>query len=58
MRLGGMGPIAYMTSTKLLVGLLGIVLAFAPSSIYPFYAAPSRTTGASARARIRTWPDC
>lgn len=37
MRLGGMGPIAYMTSTKLLVGVLGIVLAFAPNSIYPFY---------------------
>jgi cytochrome c oxidase assembly factor CtaG len=38
MRLGGLGPIAYMTSTKLLVGLLGIALAFAPASIYPFYA--------------------
>ncbi len=37
MRLGGMGPIAYMTSTKLLVGILGIVLAFAPNSFYPFY---------------------
>ncbi len=38
MRLGGLGPVAYMTSTKLLVGLLGIVLAFAPETIYPFYA--------------------
>jgi putative membrane protein len=38
MRLGGMGPIAYMTSAKLLVGILGIVLAFAPRVIYPFYA--------------------
>ena len=37
MRLGGMGPIAYMLSTKLFVGLLGIGLAFAPSAIYPFY---------------------
>ncbi len=37
MRLGGLGPIAYMVATKLLVGLLGIALAFAPSSIYPFY---------------------
>jgi cytochrome c oxidase assembly factor CtaG len=37
MRLGGMGPVAYMVSTKLLVGALGIVLAFAPNSIYPFY---------------------
>ena len=32
-----MGPVAYMVSTKLLVGLLGIVLAFAPASFYPFY---------------------
>lgn len=37
-RLTGMGPVAYMVSTKLLVGALGIVLAFAPASIYPFYA--------------------
>lgn len=38
MRLGGMGPIAYMVATKLLVGILGIALAFAPTAIYPFYA--------------------
>ncbi len=37
MRLGGLGPIGYMVSTKLLVGLLGVALAFAPSSIYSFY---------------------
>ncbi len=37
MRLGGMGPIGYMVTTKLLVGVLGIVLAFAPASFYPFY---------------------
>lgn len=37
MRLGGMAPIGYMLSTKLLVGLLGVGLAFAPSAIYPFY---------------------
>jgi putative membrane protein len=37
MRTGGMGPVAYMASTKLLVGVLGIVLAFAPASFYPFY---------------------
>jgi cytochrome c oxidase assembly factor CtaG len=36
-RLGGLGPVGYMVSTKLLVGLLGIALAFAPTSIYPFY---------------------
>ncbi len=38
MRLGGMGPIAYMVTTKLLVGILGVALAFAPTAIYPFYA--------------------
>jgi len=38
MRLGGMGPVTYMTSTKLFVGILGILLAFAPQTIYPFYA--------------------
>jgi cytochrome c oxidase assembly factor CtaG len=37
MRLGGLGPVSYMVSTKLLVGILGIVLAFAPASFYPFY---------------------
>ena len=37
MRLGGLGPVMYMVSTKLLVGILGIVLAFAPHSIYAFY---------------------
>ena len=36
-RLGGMGPVAYMVSTKLLVGLLGVGLAFAPDAIYEFY---------------------
>ena len=36
-RLGGMGPVVYMVSTKVLVGLLGIGLAFAPSAIYAFY---------------------
>ncbi len=37
MRIGGLGPVAYMVSTKLLVGALGIALAFAPASFYPFY---------------------
>ena len=36
-RLGGMGPVVYMVSTKLLVGLLGVGLAFAPEAIYDFY---------------------
>lgn len=37
-RLRGLGPIAYMTSTKLLIGALGIALAFITRPIYPFYA--------------------
>lgn len=37
MRLDGMGPVAYMASTKLLVGLLGIAITFAPSTLYTFY---------------------
>jgi len=36
-RLGGMGPIVYMLSTKLLVGLLGIALTFAPDPWYSHY---------------------
>jgi putative membrane protein len=36
MRLGGLGPGAYMGSTKILVGLLGIVLAFSPSTLYAY----------------------
>jgi cytochrome c oxidase assembly factor CtaG len=38
MRLGGMGPVLYMVSTKLLVGLLGVGLAFAPTALFPYYA--------------------
>jgi cytochrome c oxidase assembly factor CtaG len=37
MRLGGMGPVLYMVSTKLLVGFLGLALAFAPHALYSFY---------------------
>ncbi len=36
-RLGGMGPVVYMLGTKVLVGLLGILLTFAPHAIYDFY---------------------
>lgn len=36
-RLGGMGPVVYMLATKVLVGLLGILLAFAPEAMYDFY---------------------
>ena len=37
LRLGGMGPVLYMATTKIAVGLLGIVLAFAPNDIYNAY---------------------
>jgi len=36
-RLTGMGPIVYMLSTKLLVGILGIAITFAPDALYAFY---------------------
>ncbi len=36
-RLGGMGPVVYMLGTKVLVGLLGILLTFAPEALYDFY---------------------
>jgi cytochrome c oxidase assembly factor CtaG len=37
-RLAGLGSVGYMTASKLLVGLLGVALAFSPRVIYPFYA--------------------
>ncbi len=36
-RLTGMAPVVYMLSTKLLVGLLGIAITFAPDALYAFY---------------------
>jgi cytochrome c oxidase assembly factor CtaG len=36
LRLGGMGPVAYMASTKILVGFLGIGLAFNPHKLYGY----------------------
>lgn len=47
-RLGGLGPIAYMLTTKLAVGLLGIVLTFSPEALYHFYASRPRYWGLSA----------
>lgn len=35
--LTGLAPVVYMASTKVLVGMLGIFLTFAPTSIYSFY---------------------
>jgi cytochrome c oxidase assembly factor CtaG len=48
MRLGGLGPVSYMVSTKLLVGILGIVLAFAPNALYPYYENHTHYWGLSA----------
>jgi putative membrane protein len=47
-RLRGLGPIMYMVSTKLIVGALGIVLAFAPHALYAFYEHQPRYWGLSA----------
>lgn len=38
LRLGGMAPVAYMVSTKLLVGALGVFLAFYPKLLFSPYA--------------------
>ena len=35
--LTGLAPVVYMVSTKVFVGMLGIFLTFAPTSIYSFY---------------------
>ncbi len=47
-RLRGLGPILYMVSTRLFVGMLGIVLAFAPHAIYSYYQHQPRFWGLSA----------
>jgi cytochrome c oxidase assembly factor CtaG len=43
-----MGPLAYMASTKLLVGMLGIVLAFSPRLLYDSYDHPGTRLGMTA----------
>ncbi len=48
LRLDGMGPVAYMVSTKLFVGALGMGLAFAPSALYPYYEHHARVWSISA----------
>lgn len=48
LRLGGLGPIAYMGATKLFAGALGMGLAFAPSALYPYYVHHARVWGLSA----------
>jgi cytochrome c oxidase assembly factor CtaG len=47
LRLGGMGPVLYMASTKLLVGILGILLAFSPELIYDGYGTTGTRLGLS-----------
>jgi len=47
-RLSGLGPIGYMVSTRILVGLLGIGLTFSPDALYAFYEHQSRYWGLSA----------
>ena len=47
-RLTGLGPVAYMLSAKLLVGLLGIILTFSPDALYAFYQHRPRYWGMSA----------
>jgi putative membrane protein len=46
-RLRGLGPVAYMLTTKLAVGLLGIVLTFSPEALYDFYVRQPRHWGLS-----------
>jgi putative membrane protein len=48
MRLGGMGPVVYMVSTKLFIGVLGMGLAFAPTALYAYYVHHARVWGISA----------
>jgi cytochrome c oxidase assembly factor CtaG len=47
MRLGGLGPVLYMASTKLLVGFLGVLLAFSPTLLFDFYAVDGTRWGLS-----------
>ena len=44
MRLGGLGPVLYMASTKILVGFLGILLAFSPVVLFHYYEAGPGST--------------
>jgi cytochrome c oxidase assembly factor CtaG len=48
LRLTGLGPVAYMVSTKLIVGFLGILLAFSPTLLFTFYEANGTRWGMSA----------
>lgn len=45
LRLGGMGPVAYMVASKVTVGALGMGLAFAPKALYSYYTHQPRVWG-------------
>jgi cytochrome c oxidase assembly factor CtaG len=47
-RLGGPASIAYISGAKLMMGALGVVLAFSPNAIYDNYEDAPRTWGLSA----------
>jgi cytochrome c oxidase assembly factor CtaG len=46
-RLGGMAPAIYMAATKLCVGVLGIILVLAPTTLYSYYASKGSYWGIS-----------
>ena len=46
LRLGGLGPVLYMASTKILVGFLGILLAFSPTRALRLLRRPTARAGA------------
>jgi putative membrane protein len=48
--MSGMGPVLYMLSTKLLVGILGIAITFAPDPLYAFYKGQAPIWGLDAGA--------
>ena len=45
LRLKGLGPVAYMAGTKVIVGFVGIVLTFAPDLLYDGYAREGELLG-------------
>lgn len=49
MAMEGMWPIVYMAVTKFFVGMLGIILVFAPHALYPWYETHPHYWGLTAR---------
>jgi cytochrome c oxidase assembly factor CtaG len=47
-RLSGLGPIVYLIATKLVIGLLGIVITFSPDVLYDHYRQVPRMWGLTA----------